>query len=113
MKLLWNGQFLNYNPLIISILILDLDLSKMPNNAAWISPHFTNERSLLLSKTWISLVTCIHNTLYKIWVFFFFNTSYPFLKTADFLHPKFGSLQDLYKMVDESFRFDGLFSFHD
>ena len=41
---------------------------------------------------------------------FFFNTSYPFFKTADFLHPKPGSLQNFYKMVDDSsFRFDGFF----
>ena len=31
MKLLWNSQFLHYNPLILSILILDLDMSKMPS----------------------------------------------------------------------------------
>ena len=54
--------------------------------------------------------TCIQNTLYKIWVFFFFNTPYPFLKTVDFLHTKSGLLQNLYKMVDDlSFRYDGFF----
>ena len=42
--------------------------------------------------------------------FSFFNTSYPFLKTADFLHPKSGSLQNFYKMVDDSsFRSDEFF----
>ena len=42
--------------------------------------------------------------------FSFFNTSYPFLKTADFLHTKSGSLQNFYKMVDDSsFRYDGFF----
>ena len=42
--------------------------------------------------------------------FFFFNTSYPFLKIVDFLHPKSGSLQNFYKMVDDSsFRSDAFF----
>ena len=42
--------------------------------------------------------------------FSFFNTSYSFLKTVDFLHPKSGSFQNFYKMVDDSsFRYDGFF----
>ena len=41
---------------------------------------------------------------------YFFNTSYPFHKTTDVLHTKSGSLQEFYKMVDDSsFRSDGFF----
>ena len=40
--------------------------------------------------------------LHKIWVFFFLNTSYPFLETADFLLPKSGVLQDFHNPIDDS-----------
>ena len=53
----------------------------------------------------------VFNTLFiRSVYFFFFNTSYPILKTVDFLHTKSGSLQNFYKLVDDSsFRYDGLF----
>ena len=52
----------------------------------------------------------VSKTLFIRSVFFFLNTSYPFLKTIDFLHPKSRSLQNFYKIFDDSsFRSNGFF----
>ena len=65
----------------------------MHDIASWISP-FVHQLNIPVSFE--------YQDLYKIWVFFFLNTSYPFLETADFLLPESGILQDLHNLIDDS-----------
>ena len=82
-------------------MLLDVDLSKMTYNASgflhiqWLEvPAFLKDKDL--TSYLYFLPSC------KIWVFFFLNTSHPFLETADFLLPFAGLLQNFYNSIDDS-----------
>ena len=70
-----------------------MDLSKIHDIASWISPFV---HQLIIP------VSLEDRDLIMIWVFFFPNTSYPFLETADFLLLESGILQDLHNLIDDS-----------
>ena len=90
-----------------SILLPDVDLSKMPYNAiGFLLIHFSEAPSFHKDKDLTSYLYFLPS--YKIWVFFFLNTSHPFLETADFLLPFTGLLQNFYNSIDySSFKSNG------
>ena len=82
----------------------------MPDIASWISP-FIHQLNIPVSLEDRGLISYLYstNSLQDLG-FFFLNTSYPFLETADFLLPKSGLLQDFYNLIDDSsFKSNGYF----
>ena len=73
----------------------------MPYNAiGFLHIHLLEAPTFLKDKDLTSYLYFLPS--FKICVFFFLNTSHPFLETADFLLPFAGLLQNFYKSIDDS-----------
>ena len=88
-------------------MLLDVDLSKMPYNAIGFFPiHWLEALAFLKDKDLTSYLCFLPS--FKIWVFFFLNTSHPFLKTTDLLLPFSGLKKNFYNPINgSSFKSNG------
>ena len=84
-----------------SILLLDMDLSKIPCNAiGFLHIHSLEALAFLKDKDLTSYFCFLPS--FKMWVFFFLNSSHPFLETEDLLLPFSGLTQNFYNPIDGS-----------